>query len=275
MRVKRKIFLSVKILICLLVFFLCLFPFFWVIVSSFKSESEVLSLTFTFFPSRWVLDGYRTLLLEDELFLRSTVNSLLVSAVTTIAAIFFNTLCSYTFARTEFPLKKLLWAYIIIPIFVPSIAILVPSYLVVSKLGMVDSYAVLTVPFIFSAYNMFFIRQFYLNIPRSIEEAAMIDGAGKFRIYAQMFLPLSLGPIFLTAVQGFLGLYNGYLWPALTITDKSLYQVMQTLAFYRNERAGVVSIQVVGAVLTAIPTIVIFVAFQKYLIAGVKIAGLK
>jgi multiple sugar transport system permease protein len=146
---------------------------------------------------------------------------------------------------------------------------------VVTKMNLLDTIAVLILPGIASAGHMFFFRQFYLNIPVQLEEAAMIDGSTRFGTYRHIFLPLSYPPFVIVGISAFLGYWNAYIWPVLTITDPKLYQVMQFIGNFRSERTNEDAMLMAGGTLTALPVILIFLYFQRYIVQGIKITGIK
>jgi multiple sugar transport system permease protein len=179
------------------------------------------------------------------------------------------------FARLEFRFKRILWVYVIMTMFIPGMAILLTSFIVVNKLGMLDTLAVLVLPGVASAGSMFFIRQFYLNIPLALEEAALIDGAGRFRIFTSIFVPMSFPVFVIVGIGAYLGYWNSFVWPTMTITNPNLYQIMQYLYNFRSERSTEMGMLMAGSALAAAPTLVLFLIFQKYIISGIKISGLK
>ncbi|MFD2332960.1 carbohydrate ABC transporter permease [Cohnella sp. GCM10020058] len=258
----------------LLIAFVALFPLLWAIIAGFKSDSQILAVPFRFFPKVWDPANY-VALLGDEAFLRSLATTFLVAGVTTVLSLFFNSLAAFAFARMTFPFKKSLWAYVMIPLFVPAISILIPSYIIVSKLHLVDSVLVLMLPFIVGVYGVFFIRQFYLNVPSSYEEAAIIDGASYFQVYTKIFWPLSHPPFVIVGVGSFLGMWNSFVWPIMTISDPKLFQIMQLLAYFRNQYGSEIGMWLTGSTIAALPIIILFLVFQKYIIEGLKISGLK
>lgn len=225
----------IQIIIGVAVSLISIFPLVWMAIAGFKPESEVLSYPFKFFPSKWDLSNYVTLF-ETPAFIRSILLTFLGAVIFTILVLFVNSMAAYVFARLDFPFKNTLFVYVIITMFIPSMAILIPSYIVVAKLQMLNTLAVLIVPGIASAVNMFLIRQFYLNIPAELEEAALIDGASRFKIYLRIFVPLSLPVFVLVGISSFLGYWNSLIWPIMTISDENLYQIMQLLAFFPIKR---------------------------------------
>jgi multiple sugar transport system permease protein len=271
---EKSVSYKILVVIGIIVALIAIFPLIWMGISGFKMEAEVLSVPFKLLPSKFVLDNYQKLF-QDIIFFRAIGVTFLVAAIASILSLALNSMAAYAFARLEFRFKKILWFYIVMTMFIPGICILIPSYIVVAKLHMLNTLAVLIIPGIASAYSIFFIRQFYLNIPRSIEEAALIDGASKFEIYLRIFLPLSKGPFTIIGVGTFLGYWNSFLWPIMTISDEKLYQIMQLMKFFRSEHNNNWAMVLSGSTIAAIPTIILFLIFQKNIIQGIKISGLK
>jgi multiple sugar transport system permease protein len=142
-------------------------------------------------------------------------------------------------------------------------------------MGMLDTLGVLVLPGVASAGHMFFIRQFYLNIPQALEEAALIDGAGRIKIFTSIFIPMSFPVFVIVGIGSYLGYWNSFVWPTMTITNIDLFQIMQYLYTFRSERATEMGMLMAGSALSALPTIILFLIFQKYIISGIKISGLK
>ncbi len=253
---------------------LALFPLLWMFVSGFKEKREVLETPFHFFPKVWLYENYISIL-KDEFFIRSIMVTFIGAVIFTVLSLTVNSMAAYVFARLEFRFKKTLWVYVITPMFIPGMSIMVTSFVVVTKLGMLDSMLVLILPGLAGAGAIFFIRQFYLNIPMAIEEAALIDGCTRFGIYWRVFLPMSYPPFVIMGVGAFLGFWNAYVWPVMTITSPELYQISQFLATFRSERSVEMGLLMAGSTLAALPTIILFLIFQKYIIQGIKISGLK
>jgi multiple sugar transport system permease protein len=273
---QSRLTLQQTLLACIALLFavLALFPLLWVIIAGFKDKTEVLSTPFRFFPSRWLVGNYADIL-GDPAFrtaMLTTFGGALLFAVLSLAV---NSAAAYAFARLEFRFKRFMWLYVITTMFIPGMSILLTSFIVVNKLHMLDTFSVLVLPGVASAGSMFFIRQFYLNIPVALEEAALIDGAGRLRIFTSVFVPMSFPVFVIVGIGSYLGYWNSFVWPTMTITNPKLFQIMQYLATFRSERSTELGMLMAGSALSAIPTIVLFLIFQKYIIAGVKISGLK
>ncbi|HUC93891.1 MAG TPA: carbohydrate ABC transporter permease [Paenibacillus sp.] len=253
---------------------LALFPLLWVFIAGFKERTEVLATPFRFFPKKWLITNY-TDILSDPLFQKSMLTTFGGAILFTVLSLFVNATAAYVFARLEFRFKGFLWVYVIMTMFIPGMAILLTSFIIVDKMGMLDTLAVLVLPGAASAGHMFFIRQFYLNIPLALEEAALIDGAGRIRIFTSIFLPMSFPVFVIVGIGSYLGYWNSFVWPTMTITNPDLFQIMQYLYSFRSERASEMGMLMAGSALSALPTIILFLIFQRYIISGIKISGLK
>lgn len=263
-----------KILVGCLFVAAALFPLAWMVIAGFKAKTEVISTPFQFFPEVWKWENY-VQILSDPTFLRTVSWTLLGAVLFTLLSLTVNSLAAYAFARLEFRFKRTLWVLVITTMFIPGMTILLTSFIVVTKLHMLDTLAVLVIPGAASAGSVFFIRQFYLNIPSSLEEAAMIDGCGRFQIFLRLFLPLSKPPFVVMGITAFLAYWNSYVWPILTITTPDKYVLQQYLATFRSERTSELGLLMAGSTLAAAPVVILFLIFQRQIIGNIKMAGLK
>ncbi|RDV46070.1 carbohydrate ABC transporter permease [Leifsonia sp. ku-ls] len=251
-----------------------LFPLAWMAIAGFKGKTEVLRSPFQFFPDVWRFDNY-VKILQDPEFSRAMVVTFFGALIFTALSLVVNSLAAYAFARLDFRGKKFWWVYCIMPMFIPMMAILLTSFMVVSALGMLNTLAVLIIPGVASAAQMFFIRQFYLGFPVAVEEAALIDGASRWQIFLRVFLPQSAAPFVVMGIASYLAYWNAYVWPILTITDPNLTQIMQFLGNFRSDRGNDWGMLMAGSTLAALPTIVLLLIFQRFIVNGVRISGIK
>lgn len=251
-----------------------LFPLAWMVIAGFKSKTEVIQTPFQFFPEVWRWENY-TQILADPTFARTMGWTFLGAVLFTVLALTVNSLAAYAFARLDFRFKRTMWVIVITTMFIPGMTILLTSFIVVTRLSMLDTLAVLVIPGAASAGMIFFIRQFYLNIPASLEEAAMLDGCGRFGIFIRIFLPLSKPPFVVMGITAFLAYWNSYVWPIMTITTPERFVVQQYLATFRSERSTELGLLMAGSVLAAAPVIILFLIFQRQIIGNIKMAGLK
>ncbi|GAA5209975.1 MULTISPECIES: carbohydrate ABC transporter permease [Microbacterium] len=251
-----------------------LFPLAWMVIAGFKSKTEVIQTPFQFFPEVWRWENYAQIL-ADPTFTRTMLWTFLGAVLFTLLALTVNSLAAYAFARLDFRFKRTLWVIVITTMFIPGMTILLTSFIVVTNLQMLDTLAVLVIPGAASAGMIFFIRQFYLSIPSSLEEAAMLDGCGRLRIFTKLFLPLSKPPFVVMGITAFLAYWNSYVWPIMTITTPDQFVVQQYLATFRSERSTELGLLIAGSVLAAAPVVILFLIFQRQIIGNIKMAGLK
>lgn len=274
-RKKRVIFTIVALLIAALI----LFPVIWMIPGAFKPKSELFSVPNHFLPQNPTLQNFSQVFdlnINGFNFLRSLGVTVLVAVLAMLLSLIVNTMAAYVFARLRFPGKNFLWLYFLFSMFTPGITILLTSIRVVTFLNMTDTILVLILPSAANAYNIFFFRQFFLGIPQSLEEAAMIDGASRFQIFRKIFIPMSSTPIVVIGIGVFMSNYNSYLWPTLTIVNNPmLQQVMQGIRMLSSSYAGQFGIVIAATLMSLVVPIIVFGIFQKWILEGVALTGLK
>ncbi|GAA1808322.1 carbohydrate ABC transporter permease [Agromyces neolithicus] len=253
---------------------LALFPLAWMLIAGFKTKTEVLKTPFQFFPEVWKWENY-VQILGDPTFVWTMTWTFLGAVLFTVLSLTVNSLAAYAFARLDFRFKRTLWVILITTLFIPGMTILLTSFIVVTNLQMLDTLSVLVIPGAASAAMVFFIRQFYLSIPSSLEEAAMLDGCNRFTIFVRLFLPLSKPPFVVMGITAFLAYWNSYVWPIMTITSPEQFVVQQYLATFRSERSTELGLLMAGSVLAAAPVIILFLIFQRQIIGNIKLAGMK
>lgn len=273
----KKIIESAFTLLALLVTAVSLFPLLWMIVSAFKPAKEVLKANpLRIFPSVWDFTNLQKLFEDTSYpFLQAMKSSTFVAVTAALMAVTINSMAAYAYARLEFKFKKILWRITIFTMYIPGITILVTSFVVVNSLGMLDSYAVLILPGLASAYSIFFFRQFFLNMPMATEEAALIDGASRFRIFLSVFIPNAKSPYVIIGTGAFLGYWNSFLWPAMTVTSSKYMQVMQVIRSYNNMYSNNYGVVLAGSAIAALPPILVFLLFQRHIVKGLMISGIK
>ena len=258
------------VMILLALFFIL--PLAIVVLTSLKYDVEV----FTdpgIFPSTPGLENFQQLLASGAPFYRWFLNSLIVSGVGTLITVILTSLSAYAFARIDFPLKNLLFSLLITTLLLPGVMFLVPQYKLAAQLHLYDTLVALMLPGIASVFGVFFMRQFFLTIPVELEEAAYIDGAGRLRTFVSVVLPLA-GPALATlTVITFLGFWNDYLWPAIICQDNcTLPPGLRLLQGQYTANYGLI---MAGAVVTAVPVLIIYVLLQRYVIQSVTSSGVK
>jgi multiple sugar transport system permease protein len=208
-------------------------------------------------------------------FARYLLNTLFVSAAVTIVALVFHSMAGYALARLNFPGRDAIFLAMFATFLISQPVIIVPLFILARTLHMLDSYAGLIIPSIFNAFGIFLLRQFYLAIPRELEEAALIDGAGYFRIWLSIILPLSRPIMSALAILFFLANWNSFLWPLTITSNQDLWMVQVAIASFRQQYNGSWNYVMAASTVVALPTIVMFVIFQKRIIESIKTTGIK
>lgn len=251
-----------------------LLPLIWMALSGFKDNAEVTATPLRLLPKTWHVSNYINIATDPE-FLQAMGITFIGAVLFTAGTLAVNSMAAYAFARLEFNLKTPLWVISVGTMFIPAMAILLTSFVMVTRLHMLDTLAVLVLPGMASAAQMFFMRQYYLSVPMALEEAAMIDGAGRWRIYTHIFLPMSQPAFVVVGVISFMAYWNSYVWPVMTITSPKLFVIQQYLANFRLDRGPERALLMAGSFLAALPVIVLVMIFNKRIIGNIKIAGLK
>jgi len=255
--------------------FVMIYPFLWLIFSSFKTRADIIALPLHLLPRPWTGEGFNLIWNQTNL-PRAYLNSLGVSTATLFSVLFTSSLGGYVFARLEFPGRKLLFYFVLSTTMVPFVTLLIPLYLVMLKLGLLNSYVGLWLPGAVSSFGIFLCRQFIYGIPRDLYESAKIDGCADFAIYRRIVVPLIKPVMSLLAIFTFLGSFNSYLWPLVILNNQNLYTLPLVLA-QASSSLGTTNYQEVmaGALLASIPTIVVYLIFQRNFVQGIALTGIK
>lgn len=275
---KKKIRISsiVCVVLCLLVAFIALAPIVWMFFGSFKNKREILATPLRLLPTNWTGQNYDTVLgAEAAVYTRSILMTLAVSATAVVLSLFICMMAAYVFARLKLPGKKFFWGYCLTTMYIPGVTIMLTSFLVVFYLNMLDTFWVLVLPGLVSGYNIFFFRQFFLSMPTSIEEAALMDGCGRFRTFFYIFIPLSKAPMVVLGANVFIAYWNSYLWPSMTITQPEYMQIMQIIRSYSTMFTTDYGPMMAATLIAIIPPIALFFVFQKQIVKGIVLTGLK
>lgn len=264
----RLIWMTVAAILALMT----IFPLLWMVSIAFKTAQE--SFSPTMLPAAPTFENF-TYVMTEVPFIRYMLNSLFVSVTVTVVALFFHSMAGYALARLRFPGRELIFLAIFSTLLVSLPVIIVPLFIIVRALGMLNSYAGLIVPAIFNAFGIFLLRQYYLSVPREIEEAAVIDGAGYWRIYWSIILPLSKPILSALAILFFLANWNAFLWPLTVASDQKLWVVQVGIANFKSEYSASWNYMMAASTIVAIPTLVLFLIFQRQIMDSIKTSGLK
>jgi len=262
----------VWMLVALVLAAMTVFPLLWMLMISFKAQAEVFQPVLL--PKAPSLKNFIYVLTEVP-FVRYLFNSFVVSAAITIIALWFHTMAGYALARLRFPGREAIFLAIFSTFLVSLPVIIVPLFILVRAMGMLDSYAGLIVPAIFNAFGIFLLRQYYLSLPRELEEAAIIDGASYWRIYWSVILPLSRPIVASLAILFFLANWNSFLWPLTVTSNQDLWVVQVGIASFRSQYASSWQYIMAASTIVAAPMLLIFIVFQKQIMESIKTSGLK
>lgn len=249
-----------------------IWPLLYMLATAFKPGSEV--YTPTFFPADATLDNFAYVLTEIP-FWRYLLNTFFVASVVTVVALFLHTMAGYALARLRFPGREAVFLAMFSTFLISTPVIIVPLFILARTLGLLNSYAGLIVPALFNAFGIFLLRQYYLSLPRELEEAALIDGAGYWRIYWSVVLPLSRPIIAALAILFFLANWNSFLWPLTITADPDLQVVQVAIASFQSQYSASWNYIMAASTIVAAPMLVLFFIFQRQIMESIKTGGLK
>jgi len=251
-------------------------PFLWMISTSLKPYAQVFAYPPEWIPNPILWSNYVHTVTTIQ-FGAFYVNSLKIAALVTLGQLFTCSLAGYTFARLRFPGRDAIFLAYIGTLMIPGQVTMVPVFIVMRTLGLLNNHAAVIVPFLASPFGTFLFRQFYLTMPAELEDAAKIDGSGYFGIFRRIFLPLSKPALATVGVFTFLGSWNDFLWPLIMLQDKPLMTIPVGLAEFRIEMFNLAQwhYMMAGAVISIIPVLVLFVLAQRLFVQGIALSGIK
>lgn len=249
-------------------------PLLWMVSASLMPTGEAMSLPPRFVPSRPTLEHYRALFERLDLG-RNLANSAILATAITAVSLLCNSLAGYAFAKLRFRGRSRLFTLLVATLIVPPQVTVLPLFLEIRGLGLVNSFGGVLVAGIATVFGIFLIRQFALGIPDELLDAARLDGASELRIYWELVLPL-LRPILVTlGVFTFLSAWNDFMWPLIVLTDESKYTLPLALANLSGEHVQDTELMMAGAVVTVLPVLVLFLALQRHYVQGILMGGVK
>ena len=272
---KKKAFSSFLYLLTVVLALLFLFPLFYIVITSLKTEGDVMRTAFQFFPEVFHWENYAELFQRFD-FNTYTFNSFKVSILSVAGALFSCSMAAYVFARMDFPGKNVLFALLMSTMMIPGQVTLIPQFLIFSRLGLINTHPSLYLhQFLAPAFGVFMLRQFFLTIPKELAEAARIDGCGSFRIYWQIYLPLAKPTLATLAIFTFMDAWNDLLRTIVYLNDSSKYTLTAGMALLKSPNTTTWVLMMCGAVTSIIPLLLVYIFAQKYFVKGVVTSGLK
>ncbi len=253
-----------------------LIPFFWMLSTALKSESEAMTSPPLLVPEQPHFENF-ILALTVAPFLRYFLNTLIVSCCVVLLSTLVTVLASFAFARLEFRGKNALFFVVLASMMIPQEMLIITNFMTVAKLGWMNTYQALILPYCVNAFNIFLLRQTILQIPEDLYTAARIDGLGNLRYLRKVVLPIAKPTILTTMLLSLIWIWNTYAWPNLITTNDGLRMISNGLKYAFTQSSGFIryELQMAAATLVTIPLIVIFVCLRKYIFAGMAKAGIK
>lgn len=252
-------------------------PIVWMLSTSLKTEGEVLSATPKWIPDQPTLENYLELFRRSAEFpiARWFANSLGVALAVTLLTLWVTSMAAYAFARLEFKGRDTLFLAVVATMMIPGQVCLIPVYLIVQFIGWNDFYPALIVPGLASAFGVFLLRQFFIAIPRELEEAAIVDGAGRWTLYWRVVLPIAQPAMATLAIFTFLASWNDFVWPLIVTSDITMRTLPVGLSIFQGRYTTEYGITMAAAAIASLPVIVAFLFFQRRITEGIALTGLK
>jgi len=249
-------------------------PFIWMLSTSFKSQGAVFTMPPQWIPKHFTLVQYKKLFKEINFF-GHFKNSLIVAILVTFFSLFINSLAGFAFAKYRFPGRNKIFAFLLGAIMIPGQVTMIPVFMLLKKMGFLNSYLGLIVPCSASVFAIFLMRQFIYSIPDDLIESARIDGCSEFGIYWRIILPLCKPVLATLGIFTFMSSWNDFLWPLIVMIDEKMYTLPVALANLNGQHATEYALLMAGSVVVVIPVIIVFLLAQKYVIRGIATTGLK
>jgi len=247
-------------------------PFVWMALTSFKTLSE--SSDPEWMPGAFHWENYPEVF-KIIPFLRFAANSLVIAGWVTVLQVFTSALAAFSFARLEWPGRDRVFFLYLATMMLPGLVTLIPTFQLMVRMDMVDTYLGLVLPAAFGAFGTFLLRQFMLGIPRALDEAAEIDGASKWQIFWDVILPLSRPGLVTLAIFTFMGNFQSFFWPLVMMKTVDKFPLPVGLMFFDTERGQATHLLMAAVTMSVVPLIIIFVLLQKQLIRGIQLGGVK
>lgn len=273
---RKTLQIALFYLMLLVIVLFTVLPFLWMLSSSFKGSEAIRTIPIRWIPEHPTLEGYqRVFNMQGFSFARSSLNSLLLAIACTIVAVGSAAMAAFVFAKLPFKGSNKLFGLYLATMMIPGTVTMVPNYIILRMLGLLDTYTGLILPSLANAFGVFLMRQSMMSVNDAYMESAYLDGASLYRIFFQIMLPMVMPTLSTMVLLSFMGSWNSYLWPliVLTSTDKQTLQVVlgNMNGMYKNNE----HVLMAGAVLTILPILIVYLVSQRYVDQGISLGGLK
>ena len=249
-----------------------IFPFVWMVLTSFKTISETMSIPPAFFPKQWLFTNFDKAI-GSLPFSNMYINTALMIFYRVICAVLFSSMAGYAFAKLNFPFKNVLFSIVLMQMMLPSQIFIIPQYQMLAKLGLTNTIFALVFPGLVSAFGTFFLRQAYMGIPNDIGEAAVLDGCNQWQIFWKVMLPLTKNSITALSVFTAVFAYSDLMWPLIVNTDLKMMTLSSGLSTLNGQFLTDFPVLMAGSLLAMLPMVLLYLVFQKQFIEGVSMTG--
>lgn len=272
MKSSKQLSTAVTYIVLILGSVVMIFPFVWMLLTSFKTQAESMAIPPQILPSHWDLANFTTALASLP-FVNLYVNTGLLILFRVLCAVVFSSMAGYAFAKLEFPFKNLLFGIVLVQMMLPSQIFITPQYLMLARVGLTNSIFALVFPGLVSAFGTFFLRQTYLGIPNEIAEAAYLDGCTKWQSFYKVMFPLTGSSCAALAIFTAVFAYSDLMWPLICNTDLNMMTLSAGLSTLNGQYTTNFPVLMAGSLLAMIPMVVLYLIFQKQFIQGIAMTG--
>ena len=256
-----------------LVGFILSIPFLWMLLSAFKPNTELIQIPVRILPQTWTLENFTQLFTEMNfgIYLRNT----LILVGCSLIGLFFNAMAGYSFAKFDFKGNRPLFFLVLATMMIPGQVTMIPVYLILNQFGLTNTMTGIVLPGLIAAFSIFLFKQFMSTIPDALLEAARLDGAGEFYIFFKLVLPMAKPILAVQGILAFIGAWNSFLWPLIVANSQDLYTLSVGLALLQGQAGENYALQMAGSAVMVVPILIVFAIFQKYIVDGFTMSGIK
>ncbi|WP_294540903.1 carbohydrate ABC transporter permease [uncultured Gemmiger sp.] len=272
MKSSKRLSTTLTYIVLILGSVLMIFPFVWMILTSFKTQAESMAIPPQIFPSTWQISNFSTALASLP-FVNLYVNTGLLIVFRVLCAVLFSSMAGYAFAKLQFPCKNLLFGIVLVQMMLPSQIFITPQYLMLAHMGLTNTIFALVFPGLVSAFGTFFLRQTYLGIPNEIAEAAYLDGCNKWQTFTKVMFPLTGSSCAALAIFTAVFAYSDLMWPLICNTDLNKMTLSAGLSTLNGQYTTNFPVLMAGSLLAMIPMVILYLIFQKQFIQGIAMTG--
>lgn len=272
MKSNKRLSTTLTYVVLILGSILMIFPFVWMLLTSFKTQAESMAIPPQILPAQWNFDNFATALASLP-FLNLYVNTGLLIVFRVVCAVLFSSMAGYAFAKLQFPCKNLLFSIVLVQMMLPSQIFITPQYLMLARMGLTNTIFALVFPGLVSAFGTFFLRQTYLGIPNEIAEAAYLDGCTKWQTFTKVMFPLTGSSCAALAIFTAVFAYSDLMWPLICNTDLNMMTLSAGLSTLNGQYTTNFPVLMAGSFLAMIPMVILYLLFQKQFIQGIAMTG--